>query len=109
MCGACEHDDHANCGLQTWCDCECDGTSDWDWGPMALHTEFRDCPRNKWYAAEGRRLRKAGWVLRKDGPKWNLTHALIQRDAPSVEPKGPKSADASSNPKSDSGERGGQA
>jgi hypothetical protein len=27
MCEACERDDHANCGLQTWCECECDGQS----------------------------------------------------------------------------------
>lgn len=30
MCEACKRDDHANCGLQTWCECECDGTADFD-------------------------------------------------------------------------------
>lgn len=24
MCDACERDDHMNCGMQTWCECECD-------------------------------------------------------------------------------------
>lgn len=24
MCEACERGDHANCGLQTWCECDCD-------------------------------------------------------------------------------------
>lgn len=24
MCEACERGDHAMCGLQTWCSCECD-------------------------------------------------------------------------------------
>ena len=24
MCEACERDDHANCGMQTWCECDCD-------------------------------------------------------------------------------------
>ena len=23
-CEACEREDHANCGLQTWCECDCD-------------------------------------------------------------------------------------
>jgi hypothetical protein len=28
MCEACERGDHGNCGLQTWCECDCDGTDD---------------------------------------------------------------------------------
>lgn len=24
-CEACENDDHDNCGMQTWCDCDCEG------------------------------------------------------------------------------------
>lgn len=24
MCEACERGDHANCGMQTWCECDCD-------------------------------------------------------------------------------------
>lgn len=25
MCEACERGDHDRCGMQTWCECECDG------------------------------------------------------------------------------------
>ena len=28
MCEACERGDHDQCGLQTWCQCDCDGTMD---------------------------------------------------------------------------------
>lgn len=24
MCEACERGHHANCGMQTWCECDCD-------------------------------------------------------------------------------------
>jgi len=24
MCESCERGDHANCGMQTWCECDCD-------------------------------------------------------------------------------------
>ena len=24
LCSACEEEDHANCGMQVWCECECD-------------------------------------------------------------------------------------
>jgi len=41
--------------------------------------ELGECPRNQWYAAEGRRLRVEGWTLRSNGEKWNLTSALIER------------------------------
>jgi len=34
MCQACEAGDHGNCGLQTWCECDCDGTDDC-FDPMA--------------------------------------------------------------------------
>ena len=25
LCQACEQDDHDNCGMQTWCECDCEG------------------------------------------------------------------------------------
>ncbi len=25
LCEACERDDHDNCGMQTWCECDCEG------------------------------------------------------------------------------------
>lgn len=25
MCEACERGDHDNCGMQTWCECDCEG------------------------------------------------------------------------------------
>ena len=31
MCEACERGDHGNCGMQTWCECDCDGTWDDEW------------------------------------------------------------------------------
>lgn len=31
MCEACERGDHANCGLQTWCACECDPENVWSY------------------------------------------------------------------------------
>lgn len=46
---------------------------------LPLPLQFADCPRSKWYATEGKRLRAEGWRLRKVGAKWNLTHALIER------------------------------
>lgn len=33
LCEACEAGDHANCGMQTWCECECDPDSVWDFDP----------------------------------------------------------------------------
>jgi len=24
LCSACKEGDHVNCGMQTWCECECD-------------------------------------------------------------------------------------
>lgn len=27
LCDACQRDDHANCGMQTWCECDCDPES----------------------------------------------------------------------------------
>lgn len=38
MCEACENDDHLNCGMQTWCECDCGGGLDAgmpDFDPMA--------------------------------------------------------------------------
>lgn len=29
MCQACENNEHYLCGMQTWCECECDGTPNW--------------------------------------------------------------------------------
>lgn len=28
MCEACERGDHDNCGMQTWCSCDCEGYQD---------------------------------------------------------------------------------
>lgn len=25
LCDACENGEHWNCGMQTWCECDCDG------------------------------------------------------------------------------------
>lgn len=29
MCEGCTADEHWRCGMQTWCECECDGSIDW--------------------------------------------------------------------------------
>lgn len=29
MCEGCTADEHWRCGMQTWCECECDGSADW--------------------------------------------------------------------------------
>lgn len=29
MCEGCTADEHWRCGMQTWCECECDGSTDW--------------------------------------------------------------------------------
>jgi len=36
-CEACERGDHLNCGMQTWCECDCAGPEGIDFGddPMA--------------------------------------------------------------------------
>lgn len=41
--------------------------------------EYSSCERSQWYALYGRELRSAGWKLRRSGPRWNATHALIER------------------------------
>ena len=28
-CAGCMDDEHWRCGMQTWCECECDGSTDW--------------------------------------------------------------------------------
>lgn len=33
-CQACEEGDHQNCGMQTWCECDCDGPEAVDFGPL---------------------------------------------------------------------------
>lgn len=33
-CSACERGDHQNCGMQTWCDCECEGPDGIDFGDI---------------------------------------------------------------------------
>lgn len=34
-CEACERGDHMNCGMQTWCECDCEGPDGIDFGdPM---------------------------------------------------------------------------
>lgn len=35
MCEACTRGDHANCGMQTWCECDCDPE-------MAMLDDFED-------------------------------------------------------------------
>ena len=30
MCEACGRGEHYLCGMQTWCECECDGSADYD-------------------------------------------------------------------------------
>jgi hypothetical protein len=42
MCQACERDDHANCGLQTWCECDCDPETAGYYFP-AIDEELQDC------------------------------------------------------------------
>lgn len=32
-CEACERGDHVNCGMQTWCECECAGPDSIDFEP----------------------------------------------------------------------------
>ena len=27
LCEACSNDDHDNCGMQTWCQCDCEGSN----------------------------------------------------------------------------------
>lgn len=50
MCEACERGDHYNCGLQTWCQCECEGPygvywDEWDDPELAPDNESgSDCP-----------------------------------------------------------------
>jgi len=29
MCEGCTNEQHYLCGMQTWCECECDGSTDW--------------------------------------------------------------------------------
>lgn len=48
QCEACLRNDHANCGMQTWCDCDCDPTQALfdvfeDPMPCALHGVVGDC------------------------------------------------------------------
>ena len=40
------------------------------------------CPRSEWYQEKGRSLRRTGWRLRRNGPKWDAENALIERAAP---------------------------
>jgi hypothetical protein len=30
MCEGCTNGQHFLCGMQTWCECECDGSTDWN-------------------------------------------------------------------------------
>lgn len=50
MCEACQQDEHWNCGMQTWCECDCDGPEgfyDDDWYDQL------DCPApNPWQDKE---------------------------------------------------------
>lgn len=48
MCEACERGDHANCGMQSWCDCEDErdgdheSIPDWSEDDLPLGSEPRD-------------------------------------------------------------------
>jgi hypothetical protein len=35
-CEACENEDHDNCGMQTWCTCDCEGYEGLPW-PLCEH------------------------------------------------------------------------
>ena len=39
LCEACEHDEHWSCGMQTWCECDCDGpeTQGYSYAEDELH------------------------------------------------------------------------
>ena len=37
------------------------------------------CLRTEWYAEKGKSLRRVGWQLRRNGPRWDAKHALIER------------------------------
>lgn len=39
MCDACERGEHWACGMQTWCECDCDGPEGDYWRDDAF-----DCP-----------------------------------------------------------------
>lgn len=42
MCEACTRGDHANCGMQTWCDCENERDGDHDAAPDFYADEEED-------------------------------------------------------------------
>lgn len=39
MCEGCTADEHWRCGMQTWCECECDGLPDWGMFDPSLEEE----------------------------------------------------------------------
>ena len=44
MCEACERDEHWLCGMQTWCECDCDGPDGiyfGDWAEIVEHAPDR--------------------------------------------------------------------
>lgn len=47
--------------------------------PVPGSVEFDTCSRKDWYGEKGKSLRRIGWRLRQDGPKWDAENALIER------------------------------
>jgi hypothetical protein len=43
-CEACERGDHHDCGMQTWCECDCDGPESIDFKPLPLPFEREKGP-----------------------------------------------------------------
>lgn len=41
--------------------------------------ELSTCPRRDWYNDLGKKLRAAGWQLRKSGEQWDAENALIEK------------------------------
>jgi len=41
-CDACERGEHWDCGMQTWCECECDGYDEFSSIPKTIQQEQSD-------------------------------------------------------------------
>jgi len=49
MCIACSDENHYQCGMQTWCECDCDGSPDWG----AYNPDpYDDAYRNELYRSD---------------------------------------------------------
>ena len=51
MCEGCTADEHWRCGMQTWCECECDGSIDWGMNEPGPDEglEIKDEEHGRWY------------------------------------------------------------